>query len=381
MRPRITATVIPGGDPGWLTVRALRRLEAADVVVFDQDMPPGGLPDTGAARIPVANPEEAIRAVLEEGRRGHAVVRLASDLTWPRVRTEELPAWRAAGLPVSVLPGVDTRSAVDDGPRGGLDGWRVLVLRQEGQDTLIRELLEEAGAAVLSAPVLAIEAPSWADADPYLLRLSRYQWLVFTSANGVSQFFGRLWYLGGDIRETPARLAAVGPETRRRLEDLYLRVALVPEGEHSQDGLVEAFRQVGIRGQNVLIATGNRRRPHLAQGLRAMGAMVDEAIVYQTVARTLPAWVDEAFQARRVDAVLFTSGSTADFLAAQLSPDGRAGLADAVRVSIGPATSRTLAQLGLPATVEARTPSMASLVEALERYALSGADTPHGPAG
>jgi uroporphyrinogen-III synthase len=370
---RVTLTMLPAGDPGWLTARALRALEQADVLVVDQELPGALLMDTGALRIPVNDALDAIRAVQEEASRGQAVCRISAPSRWEEVLELELPELRTAGMRVTVLPAVAEAEiaragAVSHAPSGSLAGRRVLVLRSGEQQGPLAELLEAAGAQALQAPVLAIEAPDWSQADPFLTRMDRYRWLVLTSANGVESLLGRLRYLGLDVRRLPPRLAAVGPETTRRLEDVCLRPDLVPDGEASQDGLLDAFRQRGVRGQSILIATGDRRRADLARGLQALGAVVDEAIVYRTVARTPPAWVSEELEAGRVDAVLFSSGSMADFLWQRLSPGARRGLRACVKVSIGPVTSRRLRDLGLEPEVEAASPSMAMMVAGLAAW-------------
>ncbi len=270
------------------------------------------------------------------------------------------------------------RDHVLDGRGGGLVGRRVLVLRAEHQASRLRLALEDAGAICLEAPMLEIAAPDWTAVDPLLQNLGRYQWAVFTSANGVAGFFDRLRYLRRDVRELSARLAAVGGETAARLRDLCLEPALVPDdGEQRQEGLLAAFqRQGSILGQSILVVTGERRSPKLAEGLRKAGAVVDEAVVYRTVPHPLPPWVDVELRRGGVDAVAFTSGSTARFLWDQLSTAARERLGRCRLVTIGPATRTVVEDLGLSVAAEADRPTIEALVEALaESFAvpLSGA--------
>jgi uroporphyrinogen-III synthase len=257
--------------------------------------------------------------------------------------------------------------------RPPLEGRRVLLLRTQAQVGPLRFLLEDAGAVALEAPVLEMAAPDWRRVDPLLHGLERYRWVVFTSQNGVEAFFDRLRYLGRDIRSFDARIAAVGPETRRRLQDMGLLVDLVPEpGRSRQQGLLELFRAVKPVGQAILIATGERRAPALASGLRALGAVVDEAVVYRTRAALLAEWVEPELLSGSIDAVAFTSGSSARFLVRQLSEAGRRRLTSCCLVAIGPATRQVMEELRLPVAAEARSPGPGGIVEALSRC-LSGA--------
>jgi len=111
--------------------------------------------------------------------------------------------------------------------------------------------------------------------------------------------------------------------------------------------------------------TGERRSPKLAEGLRKAGAVVDEAVVYRTVPHPLPPWVDMELRRGGVDAVAFTSGSTARFLWDQLSTAARERLARCRLVTIGPATRAVVEELGLPVAAAAARPTIDALVEAL----------------
>ena len=249
----------------------------------------------------------------------------------------------------------------------GLLGRRVLILRAEHQASHLRLAVEDAGGLCLEAPILDIAAPDWGAVDGLLTGLDRYQWVVFTSTNGVGAFFDRLRFLRRDVRTLTGQIAAVGAETAARLRDLCLEPALVPaEAESRQEGLLAAFgRQGSMRGQSVLLVTGDRRSPRLAQGLRQLGAVVDEAVVYRTRPVTLPPWVDVEVRRGGIDAVAFTSGSTARFLCEQLSDEAQERLRACRLVAIGPATRGTLEELGLPVAAEAASPSIEALVDAL----------------
>jgi len=243
---------------------------------------------------------------------------------------------------------------------------RVLILRADGQAGPLAEAARQAGYTPVLAPILEIASPDWDPADVRLRALSRYGWVVFTSANGVMAALDRLRFLGIDIRTLKGQIAAVGDETRRRLLDVCLSVDLVASGDGGQEGLVAAFSRVDhLSGQSVLLVVGSRRGPRLVEGLRALGAIVDEAVVYRTVPRPLDHEVVASLTGGQLQAVFFTSGSTAQFLWAALPEAGRAKLREMVRVSIGQSTARVLQQLGIPATVVAQRPDAASMVAAL----------------
>ncbi len=277
-------------------------------------------------------------------------------------RGERVYAGPAASLPGAVGP---EPLLARWQPRAAVPRPRVLILRADSQAGPLLNAVRREGWLPVASPILAFESPSWQAVDDRLTHLERYAWVVFTSANGVAAFFDRLRFLGQDVRRLTGRLAAVGQETRRRLGELCLTVDLVP-GEPSQEGLLAAFGAMShLTGQSVLLVVGDRRGTQLATGLRAGGALVDEAVVYRTVPRPLEPGVRRDLLENRLDAVVFTSGSTAEFLWAALSSAEREALARLVCVSIGASTSRTLDHLGLPPTAVAARPDTPSLMEAL----------------
>ena len=230
----------------------------------------------------------------------------------------------------------------------------------------------------MELPTIALVAPrSWRPVDDAIERLDSYDWVVFTSANGVESFCARLRRHRKDPRALrKARLAAIGPATARALRAHGLRADVVPE-EFRAEGLLTALKGEGWRGKRVLLARAAAAREVLPRELRRRGARVDVVPVYETV---VPAGSKQRARAlfgrHKPDAITFTSSSTVrNFFALlgrrqarrALAPPA-AGLAGAAVATIGPVTSRTARALGLRVAVEAKPYTVPALVRALEKY-------------
>ena len=258
-------------------------------------------------------------------------------------------------------PAADSRPPADRGP---LAGRTVVVTRPRGQADGLVALLEKAGARVLSCPVVEIVPLGLTDElHAAIDRLDTYGTVVFTSVNGVSIFCERL----ADCGLAPEALAvcelvAIGPATAHALEERGLLPSVVPE-EYVAEGVVAALdaRARRLAGVRVLLPRAREARPVLPDALRERGAVVDVVAVYETVpATTLPCPVADLEAA---DYVTFTSSSIARCFVSLLgSDDPAAHLAAARLVSIGPVTSATLRELGLPVAVEAAVYTAAGLV-------------------
>jgi uroporphyrinogen III methyltransferase/synthase len=260
--------------------------------------------------------------------------------------------------------------------RSPLSGKRVLVTRAGAQAGSAAVLLHEAGAEAVVVPTIAIEPPS--DPAPLAkaiadLRAGAYAWVAFTSANGVEGTWRAIEAAGGNARSFgAARLAAVGPATAQALADHGLRADVLAE-ESRGEGLAEAML-AAMKGkpQRVLLARAARAREALPLALRAAGCTVDVVAAYETRAATGPA-VDALgveLDAGRLDAVLFTSGSTVDNLCDALGARTAALLGRVRLASIGPVTSDAIRARGLRVDVEARETTVAGLIRALaESYA------------
>jgi uroporphyrinogen III methyltransferase/synthase len=249
-----------------------------------------------------------------------------------------------------------------------LFGQRVLVTRTRQQASGLRVLLEQQGAEVLEAPTLELVPPeSWDEVDDALRRVAKQDWLLLTSVNAVDTVADRLAALALDPRHLAGvRLAAVGEATAAALADrLRLRADFVPASFSGQAMAEELIQAHKLDGAKCLLLRADIARPTLPQVLQEAGARVHEVVAYRTrLAAALPEAVREAIEAGELDWVTFTSSSTARHLIQLL--DGRTDLLREVKTaSIGPMTSMTLRDLGLPVTVEAYRATVDNLVQTL----------------
>jgi uroporphyrinogen III methyltransferase/synthase len=237
-----------------------------------------------------------------------------------------------------------------------------LVTRPEEQSQELRDRLLAEGAEVLVQPAVTVSDPAdWAAVDAALARLASYDWLVFSSSNGVRHLLARLAGLGrGAEALRGLRLAAIGPGTAAELARHGLRADLVPP-EYRAEALVAALAPAAA-GVRFLLARASRGRQVLPDGLTAAGGLVDQIVVYAThdVERADPP-VAAALAAGHVDWVTVTSSAIARAVAGLLGGH----LRQAKLASISPITSETLRELGYQPAAEAREYTMAGLVAAI----------------
>lgn len=243
-----------------------------------------------------------------------------------------------------------------------LKGKRIVVTRsQEQASGLVRELTA-LGADVMELPVLRIVDPvNKMEFAEGVAQAHTYDWLVFSSTNGVRRFFDAFYATYKDARSLGGvRIAAVGPGTEKAIEAYRFAVDLVPE-RHIAEGLLESFQNdYDIDSQTILWIRPENARSVLADGLTEQRAIVDECIAYGIEAETAdPTGAAERFKEGGADMVTFTSSSTATYFH-ELGlnwPDGcRAA-------SIGPITSAKLKELGQTNVVEAVEHNIDGLVQ------------------
>ena len=255
-----------------------------------------------------------------------------------------------------------------------LAGKTVMLTRPPAQSAEMTARLERLGATVIHCPTIEIVEPtSWEPLDAAIAGLESYDWLIFTSANGVEFFFRRLAERRPDGLSAVSRLqtCAVGPATARAIVAAGGRVDLTA-GESTGEGvaaaLIEAVGGEGrLGGLRFLLPRARVAREVLPAELAGRGAQVDAVEAYQTVRpdvdrEGLMRWISES----RVDAIAFTSPSTANNFAALVGADDLAArLRGIVIASIGPVTSDALRGHGLSEIAQPQTYNAAALVEAL----------------
>lgn len=274
------------------------------------------------------------------------------------------------GAPAIVVIGdvVEKAPLLDWYEKLPLFGKRIVVTRTREQAGVLARRLRELGADVVELPTIRIVDPE--DKQTFaelVVDASHYNWLVFTSPNGVKRFFQAFFAAYPDIRHIGgARIAAIGPGTVAELKKYGLAVDLVPE-KSVAEGLLKAFvkereRVGGVENCTMLWVHGAQARDVLYKGLMAMGAIVDECIAYSTVPETEDlTGARELLRREGADILTFTSSSTVHhFMALNIPIPPRCRV-----VSIGPVTTATLHEYGVKPVTEAKKHDLEGLVEAI----------------
>jgi uroporphyrinogen-III synthase len=256
-----------------------------------------------------------------------------------------------------------------------LRGLRVLIGRARHQASALSSGLRRLGAEVLEIPFIEIRPPrSYRPLDTSLQNLSGYDWLILTSVNGVDALWQRLRKL--HLRRNALshlKIAAIGPATRRAIEEHGLKVEVVPK-EYVAESVVASLRRK-VKGKRVLLARAEVARDVIPRELREIGATVDVVEAYETI---IPQSSRKRLQAalrsakNRPDLITFTSSSTVRNFVALLEKGRGQGrprhtkqLMDVLLASIGPVTSSTLRELGLGVDIEASEYTIPGLIEAI----------------
>jgi uroporphyrinogen III methyltransferase/synthase len=243
-----------------------------------------------------------------------------------------------------------------------LFGQRIVVTRDRRQSSMLAEPLEALGAEILFVPVIEIADPAESSSlEQAVHNLASYDWLIFTSVNGVRHFVEALDRSDRDLRSLRAKLCAIGPATRAAVEALHLRVDVMPE-EYVAESLVEALAGEDLQGKRILLPRAAVARDLVPMTLRERGALVDVVEAYRTIIPADAAARAKEALARKPDWIAFTSSSTVKNL---LAVTGREAL-DGIKVaSIGPVTSATAREAGLTVDVEAAPHTIDGLIEAI----------------
>jgi uroporphyrinogen III methyltransferase / synthase len=268
--------------------------------------------------------------------------------------------------PATIIIGevVRLRDKLDWYERLPLFGKRIVVTRAKGQAEALSARLRSLGAGVIEFPTIEIRpAADYAPLDRALSTLACYDWLIFTSANGVRFFLDRLDRSPADLRSLRARICAIGPATRSAVEALHLKVDLMGK-DYVAEGLLEAFQSHDLAGKRILLPRAAVARDLVPAELARRGAQVDVVEAYRTVipeeASTQAA---EIFHSpHKPDCITFTSSSTVQNFA---TAAGTQWLAQVKVASIGPITSQTARGLGIEVTAEANPYTIDGVVESI----------------
>jgi len=250
-----------------------------------------------------------------------------------------------------------------------LFGTTVLVTRPREQAGEFADLLAGYGARVLTMPTIAIVDPAdWGPLDRAIAELARYDWVIFTSVNGVRFFFDRLHALGRDARALGrARFCAIGPRTAEALAERGFKADLVPI-EYQAEGVLEAIKKEDMKGARILIPRAEVARDLLPEELRARGADVTVAVAYRTVRPEADgAALKERLRRREIGVVTFTSSSSVRNYVALFADRAEASTltANAVVACIGPITAETAESYGLKVGIRAKENTIPALAEAI----------------
>jgi uroporphyrinogen III methyltransferase/synthase len=275
------------------------------------------------------------------------------------------------GAPAITLigPVVEMRRTIQWFENRPLFGQTIVVTRTREQASELSHQLEELGANVIEAPTIELRPPAdWRTVDAALARRD-FDWLIFTSVNGVARAKERLMEIGLDARAFAAcKIAAIGSATADAIRrELCLKVDLCPQ-KFVAEALADELRDAGaVSGRRFLLLRADIARPILQQRLIEDGAAeVSDVAIYEThPAAGLPAHLINALDQRSVHWITFTSSSTARNFFELLGERGKTLENGSRLASIGPVTSATLRELGHPPTVEASRFDIEGLIAAI----------------
>jgi uroporphyrinogen III methyltransferase/synthase len=249
-----------------------------------------------------------------------------------------------------------------------LFGKKIVVTRTRQQAGVLSKKLSQLGADVIELPTIRTEPATDQKAFGELVNeCHTYDWIIFTSPNGVDAFFTMFDKLFNDARCIGGvRIACIGPGTAEKIKARFLAVDLMPEKNFVAEGLVKAFKDhQAMENVKVLWVRAEETREVIANELTGMGAIVDEAIAYRTVAETEDNLEALArLKAEGADMITFTSASTVEhFLNLKVT------LPEGIKIaSIGPVTSAAIKDHGLNVDVEAKENHIPGLAAAVETF-------------
>ena len=338
-----------------------------------------GIKGTLVSFMGVKNLPRVAKALIEGGKSPDTPVSVIEWGTLPKQRVAEgtlktiaqkVAAQKIGSPAVTVIGEVNQlRKKLAWFEKKPLASKTILITRARTQASGLRQDLEELGARVLEFPAIRILPPGdWGPLDQALNEIGRFEWMIFTSANGVEHVFKRLFELGKDARIFAGiKIAAIGEATEQALKERGLGADLVP-GQFTSEALVSALKRMGeIDGRRFLLARTDIAPDYLRKSLESLGGKVREVTAYRTVPgknseekRKLEEWLKH----EKIDFVTFTSSSTVKNFFDAVPKQNRSGLKTRF-ISIGPVTSQTLRSYGHTPFREAAEHTIPGLIEVI----------------
>ena len=252
-----------------------------------------------------------------------------------------------------------------------LFGKTIVVTRARAQASNLEQQLQDLGANVLQFPTIRIEDPeSWQFIDQAIEYLNNYDWVVFTSVNGVEKFFKRLSINGSDARKFQhVKIASIGPATTEKLKTYGIIADLVPQ-KYVAESLLEGIKAQGrIKGQKFLLPRAEEARAILREELIKAGAQVDEIVTYRTVLETdQKETIVENIKSGKIDLITFTSSSTVKNFVTLIGEESLNQLKKVDIACIGPITKQTAESYKLECKIMPEDYTIPGLVNEIENY-------------
>ena len=252
-----------------------------------------------------------------------------------------------------------------------LTGKRILITRAREQSTGFTNSLKKFGAEVTEFPTIEIVPPSnWKNLDQAIAQLKSYDWIIFTSANGVNFFYQRLKEKGKNRRSLSfLKICAIGPATAEQLRKKRIRVDYIPK-EFIAEAILEGFKNMDIEGKRILLARAKKARDILPKGLRKMGAEVDGVEVYRAIKpKGKTRQLQQLLQEKKWDVVTFTSSSTVNhFVELLRGVNLKKTLKGSAIACIGPITAQTAKGLGMKVHIQPQEYTIPALIKAITDY-------------
>ena len=334
--------------------------------------------DTLAILMGQSNLATIADALVRYGRAPETPVALVQWGTEPYQRTltgtlstiAERAVAAGIGAPAVTIVGdvVRMREAIGWFDNGPLFGKRVLVTRTRAQASALSEVLSRKGAQPIELPTIEIQPyEEYTHLDRALKSLHEYDWAIFSSANAVDVVFDRLRTVGLDARAMHGvQIAAIGPATRRRLNEHGISADFVPS-TFVAESVVDELKQFGLNGKRVLLPQAEIARDVLRNGLTGLGASVDAIPVYRTVTPANSAERLDKVLSDGIDIATFSSSSTVTNLV-ELLDGNTSALKGATIACIGPVTAKRAEELSLRVDIIASEHTIAGLIEAVESH-------------